>query len=328
MNILEEIKFFKNYDDNLFLSVFLTLLNTPSIMFEIFPFIFLIATLFFFIEILDKNELVIYKLNGITNLNIINTLVFTTFLTGVFIILIFYNLSSTLKFFYLDIKNDYSKDDKYLAVVTSNGLWIRDQIDGNINIINAEKISGNNITSVLITQFDLDYNFKKLINAPAVNMKDNLWTIDNAYITEENQTYNASNITFKSNFNIEKIQKLFSNISALNLWQLRQLKEDYEKLGYSTIMLTIHEHRIYSYPIYLIIMVIISSILMMNVRHQKSKIYYLITGILFSVVVYYFNYLYNLLLENQKIPSMFSVWLIQLFLLTIVSLGLIKINEK
>ena len=159
-------------------------------------------------------------------------------------------------------------------------------------------------------------------------MKDNLWTIDNAYITEENQTYNASNITFKSNFNIEKIQKLFSNISALNLWQLRQLKEDYEKLGYSTIMLTIHEHRIYSYPIYLIIMVIISSILMMNVRHQKSKIYYLITGILFSVVVYYFNYLYNLLLENQKIPSMFSVWLIQLFLLTIVSLGLIKINEK
>ena len=156
MNILEEIKFFKNYDDNLFLSVFLTLLNTPSIMFEIFPFIFLIATLFFFIEILDKNELVIYKLNGITNLNIINTLVFTTFLTGVFIILIFYNLSSTLKFFYLDIKNDYSKDDKYLAVVTSNGLWIRDQIDGNINIINAEKISGNNITSVLITQFDLD----------------------------------------------------------------------------------------------------------------------------------------------------------------------------
>ena len=45
-----------------------------------------------------------------------------------------------LKFFYLDIKNDFSKDDKYLAVITSNGLWIKDETKENINLINADKI--------------------------------------------------------------------------------------------------------------------------------------------------------------------------------------------
>ena len=32
-------------------------LNTPSVLFEIFPFIFLIGTLFFFMEIIDKEEI-------------------------------------------------------------------------------------------------------------------------------------------------------------------------------------------------------------------------------------------------------------------------------
>ena len=39
---------------------------------------------------------------------------------------------------HLEIKNQYAKDDKYLAVVTGNGLWIRDKIETNTNYINAE----------------------------------------------------------------------------------------------------------------------------------------------------------------------------------------------
>ena len=48
------------------------------------------------------------------------------------IISLFYNLSSNLKNFYLDLKSDYTDDDKYLAVITKNGLWIKDIYDENI----------------------------------------------------------------------------------------------------------------------------------------------------------------------------------------------------
>ena len=40
--------------------------------------------------------------------------------------IIFYNLSAKLKFTYLELKNVYAKDNKYLAVITENGLWIKD----------------------------------------------------------------------------------------------------------------------------------------------------------------------------------------------------------
>ena len=150
LNLFEEINFFKDSNTYIILPVMLTLLNAPSVIFDILPFIFLISGMFFFIEILDKNELIIYKTYGLTNLKIIKIISTTTFLMGIFIILIFYNISSNLKFLYLDIKNDYSKDDKYLAVITANGLWIKDELNENINFINARKLSEEYLLDVVI----------------------------------------------------------------------------------------------------------------------------------------------------------------------------------
>lgn len=48
MNLLEEISFLKNFENVIYLSIKLTLLNLPSVLFEILPFIFLISTIFFY----------------------------------------------------------------------------------------------------------------------------------------------------------------------------------------------------------------------------------------------------------------------------------------
>ena len=51
LNIFEELSFFKNVDTNFLFPIFLTFLNVPSILYDIFPFIFLISTQFYFIKI-------------------------------------------------------------------------------------------------------------------------------------------------------------------------------------------------------------------------------------------------------------------------------------
>ena len=329
LNIFEEVSFFKNEDVNFTLPIFLTLLNSPSILFDIFPFIFLIATLYFFSELIDKNELNIYKNYGLTNIKIINIITLTSFVTGIFIVLFFYNISASLKFFYLDIKNDYSKDDKYLAVITSNGLWIKDETEKNINLINAEKIVNNFLENVLITQFDKNYKFQKIISAEKVNIENKSWIILKPSITKENKlTQDEDKLVFYSNFDKQKISTLFSNLSSQNILELNQLKKDYKNLGYSNILVNAHQLKIYSYPIYLAIMVCLSSILMFNVRYNKSKIFNFIVGIFISVIIYYINFFFKLLTESEKIPIMVSVWAPQIILLLIASIGLVKINEK
>ena len=330
LNVFEELSFFKNVESvNFTLPIFLTILNAPSILFDIFPFIFLISTLYFFSEIIDKNELNIYKNYGLTNFKIINIITITSFLTGIFIVLIFYNISANLKFFYLDIKNDFSKDDKYLAVITSNGLWIKDETKENINLINAEKIENIYLRNVIITQFNKNFEFQRIISSDKVNIKKNIWLVNNPSITRENElTKKMEKIEFETNFDKEKISTLFSNLSSLNILDLNELKKDYKTLGYSTILLSAHQLKLYSYPIYLSIMVCLSAILMFNVRLNKSKVFNFILGILISVIIYYVNFIFKLMTESEKIPLLVSVWAPQIILLLIACIGLVNVNEK
>ena len=70
LSLFEEISFFKDLDVNISFTILLTALNAPSTLFEIFPFIFLISTQFFFLEIINKNELEVFKINSLYNFKI------------------------------------------------------------------------------------------------------------------------------------------------------------------------------------------------------------------------------------------------------------------
>ena len=328
MNLFEEISFFRNSEEFILLPIYLTLLNMPSVLFEIFPFIFLIGTLFFFIEIIDKDEINILKLYGVTNLKIIQLLGLLTFAIGFFILIFFYNISSNLKFFYFDIKNQYTKDDKYLAVVTSNGLWIRDEVEDFVNYINADKLDNDKLYGVTISQFDKNFQIKKVIISKEVEISTNNWILNNPIVNSENNSKSYDQIEFFSNFDEKRMLSIFDNLSSLDLFKLEELKKDYEMLGYNTEMINGYKHKLYTYPLYLAIMVCIGSILMLNIKHNKSKVVNITLGITISVIIYYINYFFNVIIETKDVPYLTSIWGPQIILSLVVITNLVRINEK
>ena len=328
MNLFEEISFFRNSEEFILLPIYLTLLNMPSVLFEIFPFIFLIGTLFFFIEIIDKDEINILKIYGVTNLKIIQMLALLTFAIGFFILIFFYNISSNLKFFYFDMKNQYTKDDKYLAVVTGNGLWIRDEVEDFVNYINADKLENDKLYGVTISQFDKNFEIKKVIISQEVNISTNNWILNKPIVNSENNSKTYDQIEFFSNFDEKRMLSIFDNLSSLDLFKLEELKKDYEMLGYNTEMINGYKHRLYTYPLYLAIMVCIGSILMLNIKHNKSKVVNITLGITISVIIYYINYFFNVIIETKDVPYLMSIWGPQIILSLIIITNLIRINEK
>ena len=328
INLFEEINFLQNEDVSGYYPIFLSLLNTPAIIFDILPFIFLISTLFFFIKLIDKNELSIFKYTGITNNQILTSVVFFSLILGLLLIFGFYTFSSKLKNQYLLMKNKFSSDDKYLAVITENGLWIRDEINETISITNADKINNKKLNNVSIVQFDKNFNLIQIIESKEVNIETKNWIIINPLITKENATEKLEQLNFRSNFDIEKINNLFSNLSSMSLMQLNKLKKDYFDLGYSTVGIEVYENKIYSTPIYLAIMTFLSGIIMFNSKYKKSKLFNIILGISLSVIIYYVNYFSGLLGENGRIPIILSVWLPLIILMLISLIGMVRLNEK
>ena len=328
MNLFEEVKFLKDTDNLFLLPISLTLLNAPSVLFEILPFIILISTIIFFIELSDKNELIIYKTYGMTNINIIGILCSITFIIGLFSVVVFYNVSANLKFLYLEIKNNYAKDDKYLAVITGNGLLIRDKLDEKTNYINADKIQNESLLNISISQFNEDFTLEKVIIAEEAFIKEKKWLLKNVIINLNNNSQKLDILEFNSNFDIQRILKIFENFTSLDLFKIENLKKDYELLGYNTEILDGYKHKLYSYPIYLSLMVCIASILMIRTDYRKSKIFHIIFGILISVTIYYINHFFNVIIETQNIPYLISIWGPQLILLMVTTICLIRINEN
>ena len=329
LNLFEEISFFKNIDKSFLFIIFLTLINTPSILFEIFPFIFLISTQFFFKELIEKNELEILKYKGIDNFSIIKLIFFTSFLTGILIVIIFYNLSAKLKFTYLELKNVYAKDNKYLAVITENGLWIKDKFNNKISIINASKLDENYLLDTSIVEFDKNFDLIRVIEAEKIDISKNNWILFNPSISENNNTTKIEGeFDFFSNFNKEKINSLFENLNSLDLTQIYELFRDYDQLGYSTLEIKSHSYKLLTFPAYISIISLLSLIIMFNIKRNKPLIFHIILGILISVIIYYIYYLINLLGINGNMPINVSAILPLVILSLFIGVGLVRINEK
>ncbi|MDA7838292.1 LptF/LptG family permease, partial [Candidatus Pelagibacter sp.] len=236
--------------------------------------------------------------------------------------------SAAMKNSYLLIKNKYSNDNKYLAVITENGLWIKDEIDNKINIINANKVDNQFLLDVQITQLNKNFDVLKIIQSDKVDISSFEWKINKPIILNDNQEYILDELVLQSNFDLKKINSLFSNLSSLTIFKLIELRKSYKILNYSVVDIDSHLYRVISYPIYLTLITIFSSIIMFNIGYQKNTFYKITLGIFLSVIIYYVNYFLNILGTNEKIPLILSIFT-PLAMLTIINFtSIIKINEK
>ena len=328
LNLLSELDFFKEINVETYFLLFLSILNSPSMIFEIFPFIFLITTQLFFIKLFNNNEIEVFKYSGLKNSKILLIIGNTTILAGLIIITIFYNLSSNLKNFYLELKSPYTSDGKYLAVITNNGLWIKDEINGKILIINASNIEKNFLINSFISEFDKDFSIQKNYKSEKIDISNKEWIVENAKVYEKNNYRKQKTIKIKTNFDYKKIQSLYSNLSSLSIYELYELRKNYMRLNYSLTEINLQIFKIITYPIFLLLIVIFSALIMLNIKQVKGNTFKITIGLFASVIIYYLNNFFYVLGSTEKINLVISI-LCPLIILSLTNVIMInKINEK
>ena len=329
INFFEEIRFSEKYNIEIYYVFYLSFLNAPSLIFEILPFIFFVSIIFFYLELIEKNELEIFNTNGISNLKIVFFSTFLTIIMGIIILLFYYTLSSTLKSLYLDAKNRFSNSNDYLAVVNNDGLWIKEEIDNKLYIIHAKKIKKNKLKYLTINEATKYYESNNTIVAESANILSKNWKLENVSIlSNDGTTKKFKSYVYNSSFDGEIISNLFSNLNALNIYELHKLSNSYLKIGYSNTDIKIHLNKIYSMPLFYILMTILGFIIIKKIRVLNSKFFAIIFGIFVSVVVYYINYFSSIMGHSGLIPIELSIWVPLLILFLICNIGLLKIDEK
>ena len=275
LTIFEEITFLSESSSAFYLPFLLAIFNAPTTLIEIFPFIILISAQLFFIDLIKKKEDELIKINNLNNLYLIKVLSLCSFLFGILIITVYYPISSKFKFIYSDIKNVYSDDGKYLKHLNDNGIWIKDEINNEIFIINGVSKKDPFLEDVFISKFNNNFDLIENIFAKNVDITNDQWVIENPIIFKDNrQTRIAKNIVLNTHFNIDKINSSFRNLNSFNLFQLIDIKNENKLLGYSSQDIDLHFLKIISLPIYFSILAIISSLIMLNIK-KINHIYFM-----------------------------------------------------
>jgi lipopolysaccharide export system permease protein len=205
---------------------------------------------------------------------------------------------------------------------------MKDVVNNQTSIINSSKIDNNFLTNTFITTFDDEFNLIKSLKSDKIDIRDNEWLIYDVTIFEGNMSKKKDLIKFKSNFNQKKIESLFSNLSSLSLLKLIDLRRNYKSLNYSTVDVDMQIYKVATYPLILVIMTVLSSVIMLNTKKSNSKVIKIIIGLFFSVIIYYINNFFNVMGSTEKLPLMVSVWTPIIFLSLVNLIMLLNINEK
>jgi lipopolysaccharide export system permease protein len=326
--MLTELEFFKEIDIGINFTLLLSLLNSPSMIFEMLPFIFLISTQLFFIKLFNNNELEVFKYSGLKNSNILGIISALSFVAGVLIIFTFYNFSANLKNFYLEKKSQYTSDEKYLAVITKNGLWIKDEIDEKIYIINSSEMDGNYLIDNFITEFDKKFTVLRNIQSKKIDISKKNWKIIEAKIYDKNNYVIEEILELTTNFDYKRIKSLYSNLSSLNIFQLFELRNNYKRLNYSLTEVNLQLLKLLSYPLYLLLITIFSALIMFKIKRLNTTTIKISLGLFLSVVIYYINNFFLVMGSTEKISLIFAVFA-PLIILSLINFFMsYRINEK
>ena len=185
LNLLSELEFFKDENVHLNFTLFISS-KFSALIFDMFPFIMLLTIQLFFIKIFENKEIEIFKYSGLKNSGILTILTSLSLITGILVILIFYNFSANLKNFYLELKSSYTSDGKYLAVITKNGLWIKDKVNNKTIITNSSSIEGSYLINNFITEFDDNFNIIRNIQSDKIDITEDEWKYLTKNIRENN----------------------------------------------------------------------------------------------------------------------------------------------
>jgi lipopolysaccharide export system permease protein len=283
------------------------------------------------IKLKNNRDLLSLRTFGISNGKFIFLFSSIAFIIGIIILTVLNPVTSIAVKYYEDIKGNYDLDKSHLASIGPNGIWIKEKIGKNINIIKSAELRGNFLINVSIYKFNENNLLIERTEAKQANIRDTTWLIENGYtiqFQDENIRNDFENLIFYSTFNKEKLNSIYSNLDTISFYRIMTESKELVARGYSAKLLKEKKHFYLSLPFFLVLMVLLSGIFILNSNERRQNAYYVFLSIITCIVIFYFKNFSTALGATEKIPLVLSVWSPIIILFLFCSAGIIQINEK
>ena len=247
MNLREEVTYFSDYDVGIILPIALSLMIIPSILINIFPFIIFLSAMWTLLKLKNSGEILSLKTFGLSGTKFVYLLGIASFLVGILILVAFNPITSIMVKYYEDIKGSYDIDKSHLASITSNGIWLKENIGSKTNIIKSKKIDGDLLFDVSIYSFENNVLVER-IEAKTANILNTSWVVKDGIrisIIEQSVKNSFESLIFESTFTKAKFNSIYSNLDTISFLKIMTNFKQLSQKGYNERLLNEKKHYIY-----------------------------------------------------------------------------------
>ncbi|MFT7088039.1 MAG: lipopolysaccharide export system permease protein [Rickettsiales bacterium] len=334
INIFELLGRVEGKEIDLWNIALLDILPVPDFIEKITIFLVMLSAMITLFSLSIRSEITVMRASGLSFWRILFPIATSSFLLGLFFILIFNPLAiqASKKW---NIMNQTLIDGLEIdSLSPRSGIWLKQENVLNKNndiIIRANKIYRQNLVmeDVSVWFFDQNYQFYKKIDAKTMSLENGKWHLKQAILNDKNvinQKIPAIEIAtnLEKDFITKKVLNNFEEVHLFSIYELPSLIENLKSSGFSPKKFVTYYHSLMVKPFLFAAIALIAAFFAVNNIRGKNNITMLVCGIAVGLIAYISLIIINAVGSSGIIPFFLATWMTAIILLAISVLLIFK----
>ncbi|WP_380058615.1 LPS export ABC transporter permease LptG [Falsihalocynthiibacter sp. SS001] len=317
IDIAEQFRRFGDKDASFSELVLLAALNTPSSMYSILPLVVVLSTLALFLGLARSSELVVIRAAGRSAIKSLISPVIVAFMFGVITVAVFNPIVAATKKEYEHVSRSFNNNQTSVMSISAEGLWLRQQNDGNQTVIRAEgaNLDGTELQNVFFIIFTPDGAPQTRIEAASAKLMDGYWALEGVKkwplkgsTNPERDALLLERYNLESDLTLDQIRDSFGTPDAISIWKLPNYINQLERAGFSALKHRAWFNRELALPLMFVAMVMIGAgFTMRHTRFGRTGVM-ILAAILLAFSLFFLRDFIQIFAENGQVPVMLATW--------------------
>jgi lipopolysaccharide export system permease protein len=294
----------------------ITLLQSPEVLYQVFPLVLMLASLVTFLRLARTSELVVMRAAGVSALRLIGVPVVAAMVLGIiFVAVVNPFVAASIKRGQ-GLAEDFSGSGSSLLSFSAEGVWLRQADAEGQTVIQAARTNadGTILTRVRMHRFDTEGTLYARIDAPAARLTPGAWLLENAteWRLDDQDRFEPTAIdqrlSLPTALTSDEILESFAPPETVGFWDLGRFIAQMEESGFSGL-----RHRLFlqielAKPALYAAMVLIGSAFALRPQRFGQTGVMILLAVLAGFALYFLKDFAESLGSSGQIPLVVAAW--------------------
>ncbi len=287
-------------------------LHLPFLVQKLMPFAVLFGTILTFQRLTRSHELVAARSAGVSVWQFLLPALLVAQGLGVFILVAFNPLASSLVARYQALDHSYLEQDSNLISVGQGGLWLRQAREGGGEIlVHARQMNPDTglLDHVVVLTFDADAHFAGRIDAAQAHLRAGYWELLAPLLSDpEGKSRVEPSERIPTDLTTHQIQESFAAPETLSFWDLPGFISGLEAVGFSAREHRLYWHGLLALPLLLSAMLLIGTTSSLRLVRRGGAGLLITVGLATGFVFYILSDVVFAIGLSGRLPAILAAW--------------------